>query len=209
MSDEARERAAVEHHRSGAGIVEARDTVEERRLAGAVRPDQAANGAGLDFDEVFAASNRTASHDGSRNASARGVQGGRALSLLTLDDAISRAAVSPIRPAGRLGPPHELAGAGSRDCEGGENGAKALGLCPTPDPGSPEVAREPLHHMPPVSASLMLVAFPSCSRRFSLAAWDGELPADSSASPRPEFRRRSAGSGNGMTGDGRGGFSSP
>ena len=47
MSDEAREPAAVEHDRPGAGIVKARDTVEERRLAGAVGPDQAANGVGL------------------------------------------------------------------------------------------------------------------------------------------------------------------
>ena len=35
MSDEARERAAVEHHRPGAEIVKARDTAEERRLDGA------------------------------------------------------------------------------------------------------------------------------------------------------------------------------
>ncbi len=55
MSDEARERAVVEHDRPGAGIVKARDTVEERRLAGAVGPDQAANGAGRYFDGAFAA----------------------------------------------------------------------------------------------------------------------------------------------------------
>ena len=54
MSDEARERAAVEHDRPGAAIVKARDTVEERRLAGAVGPDQAANGLGRCFDGAFA-----------------------------------------------------------------------------------------------------------------------------------------------------------
>jgi hypothetical protein len=35
VSDEARERAAVEHHRSGAEIKKARDTAEEGRLDGA------------------------------------------------------------------------------------------------------------------------------------------------------------------------------
>ena len=54
VSDEARERAAVEHDRPGGGIVKARDTVEERRLTGAVGPDQAANGVGRYFDGAFA-----------------------------------------------------------------------------------------------------------------------------------------------------------
>ena len=57
MSDQTRDRAAVEHHRSGAGIVKARDTVEDC-LVRAVRPDQAENGAVRYLDEVFAASNR-------------------------------------------------------------------------------------------------------------------------------------------------------
>ena len=64
MSGEAGERAAVEQDRPGAGIVEARDAVEERRLAGPVRPDQAADGAPRDLEGDILERGHAAEPDG-------------------------------------------------------------------------------------------------------------------------------------------------
>ena len=50
MPGAARERPSVEHDRSCARIIETRDAIEERRLAGAVRTNQAADRAAGDLE---------------------------------------------------------------------------------------------------------------------------------------------------------------
>src|SRR6202042_157160 len=50
MPGAARERPSVERDRSCARIIETRDAIEERRLAGAVRANQTADGAASDLE---------------------------------------------------------------------------------------------------------------------------------------------------------------
>ena len=127
------------------------------------------------------------------------------MSLLTASRDFTRSGLTDTA-SWALGPPHEFAGTGAQDYEGRE-GSQSASPCPTSDPGSHQVARSHFINAPPVSASLMLVAFPRLRWRVLSSSVGRRIAGGFKRVSSSKIRRRSAGSGNGITGDGRAGVS--